>query len=189
MEKTIEIPEGYEARIEGNKIILEPKESEDERIRKALLNAFQESEDSLHMVLTPHRRESFIAWLEKQGNPKMSAEALREGIAHYGITQYQIDNWLKKYVEVESTEPKSSAWSEDDEEMLRRCISATFDHGYLKESDWLKSFKDRYTWKPSGEQLHYLSWVANIKLGNGVVEQEVSKHLNKLYDDLKKLKG
>ena len=29
MEKTIEIPEGYKARIEGNKVILEPKESED----------------------------------------------------------------------------------------------------------------------------------------------------------------
>ena len=44
--------------------------SEDERIRKELLNAFQESEDSLYMVLTPHRRESFIAWLEKQGEQK-----------------------------------------------------------------------------------------------------------------------
>ena len=45
----------------------ELKENGDERIRKELLNAFQESEDSLYMVLTPHRRESFIAWLEKQG--------------------------------------------------------------------------------------------------------------------------
>lgn len=48
-------------------IFPELKESEDERIRKELLNAFQESEDSLYMVLTPHRRESFITWLEKQG--------------------------------------------------------------------------------------------------------------------------
>lgn len=43
-------------------------ESEDERIRKELLNAFQESEDSLYMVLTPHRRELFIAWLEKHSS-------------------------------------------------------------------------------------------------------------------------
>jgi hypothetical protein len=45
----------------------EIKESKDEKIREELLNAFQESEDSLYMVLTPHRRESFIAWLKKQG--------------------------------------------------------------------------------------------------------------------------
>ena len=36
MEKTIEIPEGYEARIEGSKVILEKNESEDEKIRKAI---------------------------------------------------------------------------------------------------------------------------------------------------------
>ena len=41
MEKIIEIPEGYEARIDGNKIILEPKESEDERIRKELFDIFK----------------------------------------------------------------------------------------------------------------------------------------------------
>ena len=35
--KEIKIPEGYEARIEGNKVILELKESEDERTRKSLL--------------------------------------------------------------------------------------------------------------------------------------------------------
>lgn len=35
------------------------------------------------------------------------------------------------------------AWSKEDEEMLSRCISATFDHGYLKECDWLKSLKER----------------------------------------------
>lgn len=45
-----------------------------------------------------------IAWLEKQGErkPIISNNALREGIAHFGITQYQIDNWLKKYVDVEN---------------------------------------------------------------------------------------
>jgi hypothetical protein len=37
MKKTVEIPEGYEARIEGNKVILEKKESNDERARKSLL--------------------------------------------------------------------------------------------------------------------------------------------------------
>ena len=37
-----EIPEGYEARIEGGKVIIEPKESEDERIRKELVEFLDE---------------------------------------------------------------------------------------------------------------------------------------------------
>ena len=42
-------------------------------------------------------------WLRKQYKQKLviSDDALREGIAHFGITQYQIDNWLKKYIDVE----------------------------------------------------------------------------------------
>lgn len=108
MEKTIEIPEGYEARIEGNKVILEPKESKDEIIRKALI------------------------------------------------------------------------------ELVRKhCVNET----RCMMEDWLTSLKERTTWKPNDEQMHYLSWIANIKLGDSIVEQEVSKHLNELYDDLKKLKG
>lgn len=108
------IPEGMEAEIKDGKIIVREKESEDERIRKALLNAFQESEDSLYMVLTPHRRESFIAWLEKQGQhkPVISDEAIREGVAHFGITQYQISNWLKKYIDIEKQGSQNLANSE-----------------------------------------------------------------------------
>ena len=33
--------------------------------------------------------------------PVISRDALKEGITRVGITQYQIDNWLKKYVDVE----------------------------------------------------------------------------------------
>lgn len=123
MEKTIEIPEGYKARIEGNKVILEPKESEDERIRNLLYCLIRDRSDNGRLL--EHNGVSVdmaLAWLEKQGKPKMVANAIREGVAHYGITQYQIDNWLKKYVEVESTEPKSPAWSEDDEERLDSII-------------------------------------------------------------------
>ena len=53
-----------------------------------------------------------------------------------------------KYMDICEQKP---AWSEDDEEMLRRCISATFDHGYLKECDWLKSIKDRVQPQPKQE--------------------------------------
>lgn len=59
--KEIEIPisEGYEARIEGNKVIMVPKESEDEKIRKELYEFIK--------VNSPTEDANrFIAWLEKQ---------------------------------------------------------------------------------------------------------------------------
>lgn len=81
-------------------------QSEDERIRTKLLNLLKEllefggvAQDTWSM----NDCKQFIAWLEKQAEqkPVISGDALREGIAHFGITQYQIDNWLKKYVDVE----------------------------------------------------------------------------------------
>ena len=57
-----------------------------------------------------------------------------------------------------------------------------------KDAKEYDSLYPHNTWKPSDEQMHYLSWIANIKLGDSVVEQEVSKHLNELYENLLKLK-
>ena len=124
------IPEGMEAVIKDGKIIVREKESEDERIRKALLNAFQESEDSLHMVLTPHRRESFIAWLEKQGSQNLANSA--------------------KTCKVE----QNPAWSEEDEtglndamwaiEQARTIAKDENDMGNIWYAEkWLESIKER----------------------------------------------
>ena len=61
--KEIEIPEGYEAKIDGNKVILVPKESEDEKIRKELYEFIK--------VNSPTEDANrFIAWLEKQKEQK-----------------------------------------------------------------------------------------------------------------------
>ena len=70
MNKEIEIPEGYEARIEGNKVIFVQKESEDERIREGI-EKIVSSFDSLYL------QENFflsqkdaLTWLEKQKEQK-----------------------------------------------------------------------------------------------------------------------
>ena len=141
-------------------IFPELKESEDERIREALIYFIKQGEikGTIRTYLGVTEKE-MLAWLEKQGEkesdpryenleeilaaddiyqmsmndemvqeakekadnalsgmcigrllglekqyvqkPIISSNALREGIAHFGITQYQIDNWLKKYVDVE----------------------------------------------------------------------------------------
>lgn len=60
----------------------ELKESEDKRIRGAIIDHLKDNN------LT-----EWAAWLEKEGEDKLviSDDALREGIAHFGITQYQMN--------------------------------------------------------------------------------------------------
>jgi len=65
--KEIEIPERYEARIEGNKVIFVPKESKDERIRKEILEYFNQFKDE---GLRGVNITDWIAYLEKQKEQK-----------------------------------------------------------------------------------------------------------------------
>lgn len=86
----------------AEKYFPELKESEDKRIKKNLIDLIYKVYINTRYI-TCVEHEDMLAWLEKQGEqkPVISNDALREGIAHFGITQYQIDNWLKKYVDVE----------------------------------------------------------------------------------------
>lgn len=86
----------------------ESTESEDEQIRKSLIKHLDILRGWTPGDPSPIKRKEYydvwLSWLEKQGkkNPVISDDALREGITHFGITQHQIDNWLKKYVDVEN---------------------------------------------------------------------------------------
>jgi len=94
----------------------ELKESEDERIRKELLQIAKESEDSFYMVMTPDKRKHLIAWLEKQGN------ANKEYWRGYREGKQEI---LDKYAELEKQgeqKPDTNcllSWSETDEKMFQ----------------------------------------------------------------------
>lgn len=62
-------------------------------------------------------------------------------------------------------------WSEEDEKLYTWCASAiqtryndglfTMDE-YRETSLWLKSLKERYTWKPSDEQIKALNYIINL---------------------------
>ena len=94
--------------------------------------------------------------------------------------------WLKSLKD--RVQPQQE-WSEEDEIMLRRCISATFDHGYLKECDWLKSIRPHNTWKPSDEQIKVCKEVyADILSAKGFDLGTVNGELNRLEEQLKKLR-
>lgn len=60
----IYIPDGFKATIEDNKIILKRKESEDERIRKAIIEFFELQDDNTTYSFVS--KKDILAWLEKQ---------------------------------------------------------------------------------------------------------------------------
>ena len=63
-----EIPEGYEARIEGNKVIIELAESEDERIRKEIIKTISwiVPDCQYAIVLPREQKDKWLSWLEMQ---------------------------------------------------------------------------------------------------------------------------
>ena len=142
---------------------------------------------------------------EKQGEqkPVISDDALKEGIAQFGITQYQIDNWLKKYVDVEKQElnkvsqriisaeakeamyGKLAEWSEENERMYKS-ITYSFAHNFpltVQQQEFVKSLRLQKGWKPSNEQMSALEYYMHALICN-----EHKEILFGLYADLKKLK-
>lgn len=68
---------------------------------------------------------------------------------------------------------KPTAWSEEDEDVINhllaicsganryRQFAGCLQEDITKYQTWLKSLKDRYTWKPSKEQIIALRWILN----------------------------
>lgn len=97
--------------------------------------------------------------------------------------------WIKSMRNRVVSQPKQE-WSEEDEEIHRKCICAMRasacgfpeEEKFVEQVDnWLKFLKERYSWKPSDEQMECLDNVKGSDDHNGYV-------LNTLYNDLKKLK-
>ena len=135
----------------------ELKESEDEKIRKEIISALKYA--NCKGVYDKH-----IAWLEKQGEQNLANSAKT------------------------CKDEQKPAWSEEDESMrvrtigaLSSCLLSEVPEEVTKEINWLKSLKERYTWKPSDEQMKCLDNVKGSDDHNGYV-------LNTLYNDLKKLR-
>ena len=64
------IPEGMEAVVEGGKVIVRRQESEDERIRKALVALVEWAECFSESGITQEVAKPILAWLEKQKEQK-----------------------------------------------------------------------------------------------------------------------
>ena len=159
----------------------ELKESEDERIRKRLIEYFEGFRICNAKVkwegLTV---QDVLAWLEKQ------KDLTTENIYKHSRERMSFWNGQQK-------KQKPAEWSDEDEEMIKMILgdlewerrNTTVDKDirlYDEKIAWLKSLKPH--WKPSEEQMEALRRVVN-KLAKTDVADSV--RLSIMYDNLKKL--
>jgi len=172
-------------------------ESEDERIRKALIDIVN-ARCELYKGIT---KEMFLAWLEKQGEQKSAWSEEDEEIYRKCICAMrasacgfpeeekfveQVDNWLNSLKE---RVQQRQEWSEDDESTINEVI-LNYKSTYLPPVDKryniinrLESLKDRYTWKPSDEQMKALAYAVF-----DTQSYSYHKNLSSLEQQLKKLR-
>jgi len=77
MKEKITIPEGHQARIEGNNVIIEPK-NEDEEVRRWLITLLQNNYKGNYWATQA------VEYLEKQKKPKIDIDKLRKDIYQSG---------------------------------------------------------------------------------------------------------
>ena len=96
--------------------------------------------------------------------------------------------WDAEKKELKNVEQKPAAWSEEDEKQARQIERIVHDDGCTQKlqkqiADWLKSLKDRYTWKPSDEQIMALRFVLNH-----IPYDSHKEEISGLLEQLKKLR-
>ena len=177
-------------------IFTELKESEDEQIRKEILQIAKESKDSFYMALTPNKREMLIDWLEKQDNKDEEILILKDKIESLHAAIKALKEAHK--IELEKQGEQNPTWSEYDEIMLHSLISdfkgfkhdntSSLEPHFDNAIDWLKSLKDRYTWKPTEEQINAIKLARNSFVRNDSSGYSfINKILFKLENQLKKM--
>ena len=152
------------------RIFPELKESEDEKwIPKEIIKYLKEKGDF---------RSCWIAWLEKQGEQKIKTPEESLGI--------DSDTYNKIVDECIYGEQKPASWSKEDEKQARQIERIVHDGCTQKLqkqiADWFESLKERYTWKPSEDQMNTLEYYMHTLICN-----EHKEVLFGLYADLKKL--
>jgi len=146
-------------------ILPELKESEDERIRKDMIETIKKESKDFPSSVIAEKSHTWLAWIEKQGEQNLDTDfsSLRtwkyivdavwtekEGIGQYLDSPFTEEVAKKLQKRFGNIEPKLS-WSEEEE---KRISSILLSIEYCKEQypdlreyqydiDWLKSLKDR----------------------------------------------
>ena len=164
-----EHPECFsEAQKAAEFVFPELKESEDERIKRAILEFF-ESQDENTTYSFVHRND-IIAWLRKQKESKRieqeqtelpkgedyAIDGLWQAIQILEHSLGEVDGWqsddgiLEHKCAIEAVKrlyEQKATWSEDDEETLNNILNDLSQNVIPDDEDtqWLKSLKDRIT--------------------------------------------
>ena len=136
----------------------ELKESEDERIRKELLQIAKESEDSFYMVMTPDKRKHLIAWLEKQGNAnKEYWRGYREGKQEILYKYAELEKQEQNPQITTSTEAKEALYDKPDNhtysfedmyEASKQCYDSKYNKDeYCHEQSFKWGFQEGAEWR------------------------------------------
>ena len=132
------------------------------------------------LYVNDNAKEMFIKALERV------EEQNKKG---YKLTDCDKNSWWEDFKAYTSCiiEQKPAAWSKEDEKQARQIERIVHDDGCTQKlqkqiADWFESLKERYTWKPSEEQMNTLEYYMHTLICN-----EHKEVLVGLYGDLKKL--
>jgi len=176
----------HEQQTEAEAFFPELKESEDEKIRKALLELVHDTTgDELWVDYNVHKEDA-LAWLEKQGEQKPTNEEMIEALR----TEYEKGR-------ADAIAEMQVAWSEEDERICRAIVADIANDKSIckfeisksicdEQINWLKSLKNRITWKPSEQQMNAIK-IAIAYMTDECETPTAPKVLCELLEQLKKL--
>lgn len=175
-------------------IFTELADSEDEKIRKALVDyftAYKEQKECGIKTFYGIPTDSIIAWLEKQGEKKPWSEddeyyfnaiisVIKKNQSLLRLEDWDI-NWFESIKDRVQTQPQQE-WSEEDIVAINSAVEVlSKDLPSLAASiRRLKQLSPQYSWKPSKEQMEAL------KAATFCQDKAMSKVLFELYQDLEK---
>ena len=190
-----EIPKGYEARIEGNKVIIEliePKETEDERIRKEIIEYLTVTREK-DLVGHPERRR-WITYLEKQKSISDSLKAAGIDVYQDGSIERHTVPYLEKQKEQkpvdvsEKIEELCSKYPLNKDVMSEEELSAYhqgLSFGATTIAEYLEQQKGQKDYRKLYEDIANSEWYKNAYVGKSLGEEDEQKPA--VYKDQKSL--
>jgi len=154
--------------------------------------ATKEQRDTLFLKM----KEAGYEWSEETHELKKISQRMVSAEAKEALYDKPTDEEMKELLRTEYEKGRAdtlsemkSSWSEEDEVKINRIVACLENLNVadndilLKDVDWLKSLKDRYTWKPSEEQIECLHDAINHYHTNGYPASK----LNELYEQMSKI--
>ena len=168
-------------------------ESEDEKIRKALINFLRSP--FIKENLTDEKVAPWITYLEKQRCAYINGK--------YAAYSECKNDWQKGFDACKNLFGPQKEWSEEDRKMCNNIIallirlsvntrtdSTSPNYSYPREINWLKSLRSQHHWKPSEEQMDALEYFIQTHKTEANAATNVwidYENLVSLRNDLKKL--